>query len=111
MKRYCFALDLVNDQSLIEEYKDFHRNFWPELREHTLRSGIEKLEIYLVVNRLFMIWETADDFDPDHSPADPNDSRARLSRKWEKLMSRYQQTIPGCRKGEKWVAMEKIFEI
>ena len=63
MKRYCFALDLIDDEKLIEEYKEHHRNFWPELREHTEQSGIKVLELYNTGNRLFMLFETDDDFD------------------------------------------------
>jgi len=31
--------------------------------------------------------------------------------KWETLMWKYQQAIPGAKPGEKWVLMNKIFEL
>ena len=30
---------------------------------------------------------------------------------WEELMSKFQQTLPQAKPGEKWVLMEKIFEL
>jgi L-rhamnose mutarotase len=30
---------------------------------------------------------------------------------WEELMWKYQQAIPGAKPGEKWVLMNKIFEL
>lgn len=30
---------------------------------------------------------------------------------WEALMWKYQQAVPGTKPGEKWVMMDKIFEL
>jgi L-rhamnose mutarotase len=30
---------------------------------------------------------------------------------WEDLMWRYQQALPSAREGEKWLLMDKIFEL
>ena len=111
MKRFCFALDLVDDEKLIEEYKERHRNFWPELREHTRRSGIQKLDIYNAGNRLFMIWETDDDFDLNGDQEETDHQMEKRSAEWEEIMSEYQRPIPIAKPGEKWVLMEKIFEL
>ena len=45
MKRYCLALDLINDVELIEAYKKYHQNVWPEIVKNIKDSGIEALEI------------------------------------------------------------------
>jgi L-rhamnose mutarotase len=109
MKRYCLALDLVDDPELIGEYEAYHRAVWPEIKESLLASGIVDMEIYRFSNRLFMIMETSDDFNFDSkSAADATNSRVQ---EWEKLMWKYQQAIPGARDGEKWVLMNKIFSL
>ena len=46
MKRYCLALDLVNDPALITEYEAYHQKVWPEILQSIKTSGIENLEIY-----------------------------------------------------------------
>ena len=60
--RYCLALDLQQDPVLIAEYEGWHREVWPGIRASILDSGIEKMEIYRLENRLFMIMETGADF-------------------------------------------------
>lgn len=62
MKRYCLALDLLNDVELINEYKKYHENVWPEIIASIKKAGIKELEIYLISNRLFMILEANDSF-------------------------------------------------
>ena len=62
MKRYCFALDLVDDAKLISEYKKYHEKIWPEITQSIETAGIENLDIYLAGNRLFMIMEVNDTF-------------------------------------------------
>ena len=33
MKRYCLALDLKDEKSLIEEYINWHQNVWSEIKK------------------------------------------------------------------------------
>ena len=108
MQRYCLALDLKDDESLIKEYEDYHKNVWPEILQSIKDAGIEQMEIYRVSNRLFMIMETNDDFSFEQKAA--ADTASEKVQEWETLMWKYQQALPGSRPGEKWVIMEKIFE-
>jgi L-rhamnose mutarotase len=109
MRRYCLALDLKNNVSLIAEYEEHHRNVWPEIIESIKDSGIEQMEIYRAGNRLFMIMETNDSFNFEKkAKADATNTKVQ---EWEKLMWKYQQALPAAKPGEKWVLMEKIFEI
>ena len=108
-KRYCLALDLKNDPDLIETYKEYHRSVWPEITASIKDAGVEKLDIYHVENRLFMIMETNDDFTFEKKQqADEANPKVQ---EWETLMWKYQQAIPGTKAGEKWRLMEKIFEL
>ncbi len=109
MKRYILALDLKDDLNRIEEYKKLHKNVWPEIEASILNSGIELMEIYQVSNRLFMIIQANDNFSFDKkSEMDAKNSKVQ---KWETLMWKYQQALPGYKKGEKWILMDKIYEI
>ncbi len=38
--RYCFALDLKDDQKLIAEYEKHHQKVWPEIMDSIKDSGI-----------------------------------------------------------------------
>jgi len=109
MKRYCFALDLKDDPELIQKYIEHHQNVWPEVIKSITDSGIIQMEIYHAGNRLFMIMETRDDFDPE-AKAEADRINPEVQ-KWEALMDKYQQRLPFSKKGQKWVLMEKVFSL
>jgi L-rhamnose mutarotase len=87
-RRFCLTLDLKDDPKLIAEYRRCHEKIWPEITRSIKDSGIEALEIYLFGARMFMVMEVN-----------------------EHLMWRFQQSLPQAKPGEKWVLMEKIFEL
>ena len=109
MKRYCLALDLIDDPALIAEYERYHTAIWPEIRESILHSGITGMEIYRLGNRLFMIMETEDAFSFEKKAA--MDGANQKVQEWEQLMWKYQQALPQARPGEKWLLMDKIFQL
>ncbi|WP_026767895.1 L-rhamnose mutarotase [Asinibacterium sp. OR53] len=109
MKRYCLALDLVDDPALIAEYEAYHQAVWPEIKASILDSGITNMEIYRLGNRLFMIMDTTDLFSFDaKSEMDRNNPKVQ---EWEQLMWKYQQALPQAKPGEKWLLMNKIFQL
>ncbi|GAB3917323.1 L-rhamnose mutarotase [Mucilaginibacter boryungensis] len=109
MKRYCLALDLVNDPALITEYEAYHQNVWPEIKDSITSAGITSMEIYRFGNRLFMIMETDGSF--SFARKGEMDALNPKVQEWEQLMWKYQQAIPGARSGEKWVLMDRIFKL
>jgi L-rhamnose mutarotase len=109
MKRYCLALDLVNDEKLIAEYEQYHQQVWPEIRQSILDSGIGNMQIFRTGNRLFMIMETNDDFSFERKSS--MDSSNPKVQEWEQLMLKFQSALPWAKPGEKWVLMNKIYEL
>ena len=109
MKRYCLALDLVDDPVLMIEYKKYHEKIWPEITASIVDSGIEDLQIYCVGNRMFMIMEVNESFSFDRkAKMDAENPRVE---DWETLMWKYQQALPTAKEGEKWLLMEKVFQL
>jgi len=109
MKRYCLALDLKDDPGLIEKYKDYHKKVWPEIMEHLSSTGIKELEIYQTGNRLFMIMEVDENFSFEKKTK--MDLENPKVQEWEELMWTFQKPLPDTPPGEKWILMEKIFEL
>jgi L-rhamnose mutarotase len=109
MVRYCLALDLKDDPGLIEEYENYHKSVWPEIIKSIKDSGIRLLDIYRSGNRMFMIIEANDDFSFEKKAA--MDAANPKVQEWEELMWKFQQALPWAKRGEKWILMEKIFEL
>ncbi|MEM7371119.1 MAG: L-rhamnose mutarotase [Bacteroidota bacterium] len=110
-QRYCLALDLKDDPQLIEQYKQYHApgQVWPEVLNSISESGIQQMEIYHVGNRLFMIMEVDESFSFERkSKMDTANPKVQA---WEELMWKFQQALPWAKEGEKWILMEKIFEV
>lgn len=109
MARQCLALDLVNDSEIIAEYDYWHQNVWDEVKESILIAGITQMEIYRTGNRLFMIMETDETFDALKKAS--MDAANTKVQEWEQLMWKFQQAIPWAKEGEKWIQMDKIFNL
>ena len=111
MKKYCLALDLVDDPALIAEYENWHKaeNVWSAVKKSILDAGITQMEIYRTGNRLFMIMETDETFESNKKAL--MDADNPKVQEWEKLMWKFQQPIPWAKEGEKWIPMNKIFQL
>ncbi|MEO8173342.1 MAG: L-rhamnose mutarotase [Sediminibacterium sp.] len=108
-RRYCLAVDLIDDADLIKVYEQWHEHVWPEILESITSSGIEQMEIYRVSNRLFMIMDVNDTFSFEaKAKADASNEKVQ---EWETLMWNFQQRLPFAKPGEKWVLMNKIFSL
>lgn len=108
-QRHCFALDLKPDSELIAAYEAYHAAVWPEILDSIKTAGIEALEIYRIENRLFMILEANESFSFERKAA--MDAANPKVQEWETLMWDYQQALPTAQPGQKWILMNKIFEL
>jgi L-rhamnose mutarotase len=108
-RRYCLTLDLKDDPALIAEYKRYHERIWPEIAKSIKDAGVEDLEIYLLGARMFMILQVDDSFSFEaKARADCENPKVQ---EWETLMWKFQRPLPQAKPGEKWLLMEKIFEL
>ena len=110
-KRYCFSCDLKDDPKLISEYKRYHAvgEVWPEITKSIKDAGIVDMQIYLTGNRMFMIMEVDETFDPKRK-AEMDADNPKVQ-EWERLMWKYQQGLPWAEDDEKWIALEKVFQL
>ncbi|WP_166923344.1 L-rhamnose mutarotase [Flavobacterium poyangense] len=108
-QKFGLALDLNEDPTLMAEYKKYHEKIWPEITESIVNSGIENLEIYCIGNRMFMIIEANETFTFERKGE--MDAANPVVQKWEELMWKYQKALPGAKEAEKWILMDKIFDL
>lgn len=107
MKRYCQTLTLVDDEELIAKYVEAHAHVWPEIVAGQRAVGIVDMQIYRRGRSLFMIMDTADDFDFDRDMA----RLAGLPRQaeWEAYVAQFQGCAADASSADKWQMMERIF--
>ena len=108
--RFCLTVDLKNDPAAIASYEAYHKKVWPEILQSLSDSGILSMQIYRLMNRMFMIIETTEDFSFERKAA--MDAANAKVQEWEKLMGQYQQSLPGYDPEDpwKWKLMEKVFD-
>jgi len=111
MKKYCLAVDLADNADLITEYEHWHKpeNLRPEIMKSITDAGITNMEIYRTGNRLFMIMETDETFSFERKAT--MDAENAKVQEWEQFVWKFQQPLPWAKRGEKWVLMDKIFEL
>ena len=107
MKRYAKTCHLKADPESLAFYVREHTRVWPEVLDAIRRVGVEEMRIWIRGNRLFMLCECVDDFDPERDWARYATSHPRIA-EWEAFM-RTVQVPPPESTGEKWVDMQEIF--
>ena len=110
MKEYALALDLKDNPEAIEKYRQHHQAVWPEVEEALRAVGIINMKIWQLGNRLFMRYTAPNDFDPEKDMVRYAKMHPRIA-EWEALMAQFQQPLPQAGPGEKWLHMEKVFEL
>tara|TARA_B100001750_G_scaffold231123_1_gene228609 strand:- start:427609 stop:428010 length:402 start_codon:yes stop_codon:yes gene_type:complete len=110
-KRYFYSCDLKDNAELIAEYKVYHEvgGVPKEVIKSIRDAGIIDMQISLTGNRMFMVMEVDDTFDPDKKAQ--MDAQNPAVQDWEKLMWKFQQALPWANKGEKWVPLETVFDL
>lgn len=105
-RRLCFALDLVDEPEKIAEYERFHRpgGVWPQIVDDIRAQGIEGMEIWRSGDRMVMIATVADDYPRARAVPPEHDA-------WETLMWGFQKALPHAAPGQKWVPMDRIFDL
>ena len=110
-RRICLALDLKDDPELIAEYERYHlaESAWPEIVDSIAGAGIAEMEIYRIGNRLFMVMDVDDHFDPDaKAVADAANPKVQA---WETLMQDFQQALPWSNGKVEWMEMDLIYKL
>lgn len=109
MQTYGMTLMLKDDDEIVERYKEYHRNAWPEVVARLREIGIVEMRIYLLGRRMFMYMEAIDGFVPEREfPKLVEDPRYR---EWDELMRSLQEPAPEAKPGEWWAPMDEVFDL
>lgn len=107
MQRVVKTLSLIDNQDLIDEYCNIHKNIWPEIRSGIKTVGVSAMDIYLLGNLLVMIIEAPDDIDLES--AFGRLATMPRQQEWEEYVARFQDCGKSETSAQKWKMMSKIF--
>ena len=110
MKRYARTLQLKDDPAVINRYVEHHRAVWPEVERGLRGIGIERMLIWLLGRRLFMLMETTDEFDEERDWTRYVASDPRIA-EWQSLMESMQEPVAEAKPGEWWADMEMVYAL
>ncbi len=109
MQEFALTINLVDDPDKIAQYKEYHRNVWPEVIELLQSVGIRDMKIFLLGRRMFMLMQADDAFQPERDFARLEASSTRYN-EWQRTMDQFQERVPEAQPEEHWAAMEKVFD-
>lgn len=107
MKRYAKTCHLTPEPEAIAFYRREHARVWPEVLEALRGVGIRDMRIWIAGNRLFMLCECEDTFEPARDWARYLEAHPRIA-EWEAYMGAVQVPPPESA-GDKWMDMDEIF--
>ncbi|MHB1347324.1 MAG: L-rhamnose mutarotase [Candidatus Humimicrobiaceae bacterium] len=105
MNRLAFQMKIKKDK--IEEYKEAHRNIWPEVLDSIKKSGIHNYSIFLRGTNLFAYFEV-ENLNKFYKEINTG---SELNDKWQEKMSEYLEEVGDLNPGEPMAFMEEVFHV
>jgi L-rhamnose mutarotase len=104
MQRVCFILQVRPER--LAEYKERHREVWPEMREALSRTGWGNYSLFLRDDGLLIGYlET-----PDFQAALNGMEALEVNRRWQKEMAPFFTALAG-RPDENMLPLEEVFHL
>jgi L-rhamnose mutarotase len=110
-KRHVLLIDLIDEGEAIARYEAWHAAgaVPPAIGDSIRRAGIVDMEIHRTGDRLVMVMETTEGFDPaGKKAADAADAAVQA---WEAQMDQVQRPLPWACDGAKWTLATRIFSL
>jgi len=106
MKRVGFMLKVKKDK--IEEYKQHHRNVWPEMLDALRRTGWHNYSLFMSKDGLlFGYFEAAESFQASLAGM----SQEAINAKWQAFMAPYFENLGGAQADESMIELEEVFHL
>jgi L-rhamnose mutarotase len=110
MSRHVFTVNLRDDPAVIDAYRRYHREVWPEVVQSLGRCGVQRMDIHLLGRRAVMIVDMVEGLDYRSAFEQHATSSERVA-EWERLMKNLQEPVAEARPGEWWALMEPVFHM
>jgi L-rhamnose mutarotase len=105
MQRVCFLLKVKQDR--LEEYKERHKEVWPDMLEALSETGWHNYSLFLREDGLLIGYlET-----PDFQAALDGMARKEVNDRWQNDMAPFFESLDGGHADESMVSLEEVFHL
>ena len=105
MERVCFLLRV--DPERLDEYKERHRNVWPEMRDALREAGWGNYSLFLREDGLLVGYVETEDFEAAQRAMAATDVNAR----WQAEMAEFFELPSGERPDTGLQRLEEVFHL
>lgn len=106
MRRVGFMLKVK--QHLIDEYKDHHKNVWPEMLQALHDTGWHNYSLFMRPDgMLFGYFETPESLEAAQTAM----AQTEVNGRWQDTMSPYFEISEGARPDELFIELEEVFHL
>jgi len=106
MKRVGFMLKVK--QALLEEYKERHRNVWPEMLEALRATGWHNYSLFMRDDGLlFGYFETPESLQAAQAAM----AQTEVNERWQDKMSPYFEIPEGAHPDQMFIELEEVFHL
>ena len=105
MERVCFLLRVAPDR--LDEYKERHRNVWPEMQQALRETGWGNYSLFLRDDGLLVGYLETDDFAAAQRGMEATDVNAR----WQAEMAEFFELPDGDRPDTGFTRLAEVFHL
>ena len=106
MKRVGFMLKVKKDK--IDEYKQHHKNVWPEMLDALRRTGWRNYSLFMSEDGLlFGYFEAEESFQASLEGM----SKEEVNARWQEFMAPYFENLGGAHADESMIELEEVFHL
>ena len=106
MKRVGFMLKVKKDK--IDEYKQHHKNVWPEMLDALRRPGWRNSSLFMSEDGLlFGYFEAEESFQASLEGM----SKEEVNARWQEFMAPYFENLGGAHADESMIELEEVFHL
>ena len=105
MERVCFLLQVRPER--LEEYKQRHREVWPEMQQALRESGWSNYSLFLRPDGLLVGYLETENF----AAAQVEMSKREVNTRWQREMSEFFLNSPGVTPDRALTRLEEVFHL
>ena len=105
MERICFLLKVKPDR--LQEYKQRHRQVWPEMLAALRKTGWHNYSLFLRDDGLLVGYVET----PDFQAARAGMALCEVNERWQREMAPFFEALDGRRPDEGMLLLEEVFHL